>query len=818
MCNANKICDALGAKAGAACSPLGGCVAGLTCNGNNTCQPVPVPPYPIQGLTVVDDAYDGTEGWAVADHVSLAYAPPVSTKRFVASPQGSVQFNFPVGLNDGPVQAFYTIKAIACGPLVPANACDPNQIPCGLPNVPANACNQYALTQCDPKAPGLPCNPYANLLNGVTEISAGMGSITLYGSAVRNAPASLQAPPGGTAWGEIQIPLNVDWAASTVRFQVTTGQYDGMGNNLTYGCGTQQDQENGTNNCPANTLIVLPYPGGSTTPTGMDLSAVNPNLTLVGAVPNDAFALFLTPALRFQLPVLPVAIVYAPLGNGAKAQSQYIVTVATGSSLQVGINGSVTNAETSDDKTNYGENFSFGLGNKSGNGNGNNKSGDSGSSNPNASSISGQLGMSFGASQAWDNAVEMDYQDSYGQTGSVAWSNSTQTTYPISPASNEPALNKLDPSTLPFWNDEFVMVVNPQFAVWDYPGGLIEQPLGSLQTVGVTVKQLDTCSTTPGAAQTSTPNDSNAAHMILVGGPPSNPLKGSYYIWLSSPDCAQILSLDPFYAQKTQSPDLTNWSYRQIQSASVPSRTGQSWDQKQGSLLTAGTTQSSQFTTKLTAISENADSAAMTGSVILNTLNIGAGVSAGADGKLTGVTTTQVTYNMTSSKTLQEQTEVSTMVQDMSGCTVGVNVLQDTIFQGIAVQQTGLECQPTQRRVGLHTAVSLPAQPHVSPPSLPVVEWNAPGPRPQAYIEHSPWGSVIVQNRKLTTAEVDTQIQKLRAAAAKRHFARPVPPAPSSKAIAGVKAKEVLPVLKAIKNPSPAVQKAVKSLEQKQAH
>jgi hypothetical protein len=208
----------------------------------------------------------------------------------------------------------------------------------------------------------------------------------------------------------------------------------------------------------------------------------------------------------------------------------------------------------------------------------------------------------------------------------------------------------------------------------------------------------------------------------------------------------------------------------------------------------------------------------MTGSVILNTLNIGAGVSAGADGKLTGVTTTQVTYNMTSSKTLQEQTEVSTMVQDMSGCTVGVNVLQDTIFQGIAVQQTGLECQPTQRRVGLHTAVSLPAQPHVSPPSLPVVEWNAPGPRPQAYIEHSPWGSVIVQNRKLTTAEVDTQIQKLRAAAAKRHFARPVPPAPSSKAIAGVKAKEVLPVLKAIKNPSPAVQKAVKSLEQKQAH
>ena len=147
------------------------------------------------------------------------------------------------------------------------------------------------------------------------QVASNSGALTLFGSKATDATSpSLQPLPGGGIMAKVDIPINVDWAESSVTFSVETSQGVGGDNPNWESCRTPQE------NVDLNlTVCSEPLWENSATLTGPDLSAVNAGITLPAAIDKTEFALFVLPAMEFQLPVLRVAIVYAPLGNGKSA-------------------------------------------------------------------------------------------------------------------------------------------------------------------------------------------------------------------------------------------------------------------------------------------------------------------------------------------------------------------------------------------------------------------------------------------------------------------------------------------------------------------
>jgi hypothetical protein len=69
--------------------------------------------------------------------------------------------------------------------------------------------------------------------------------------------------------------------------------------------------------------------------TGPSLASIPLGISYSKALTPDAFLVVVTPAAAFQLPVLPVAILYSPLGNGKQAQSSITLTETTGTNQQI---------------------------------------------------------------------------------------------------------------------------------------------------------------------------------------------------------------------------------------------------------------------------------------------------------------------------------------------------------------------------------------------------------------------------------------------------------------------------------------------------
>jgi hypothetical protein len=102
----------------------------------------------------------------------------------------------------------------------------------------------------------------------------------------------------------------------------------------------------------------------------------------------------------------------------------------------------------------------------------------------------------------------------------------------------------------PFWGDQVMVLVHPQFALWDFYGTMTMQLLGADGVCGVpplhaiSVFDLNLCANPTATTPSGDPNPWVNGYPITVDAGPM----GSVTETLNAADCQQLATLDPFYA------------------------------------------------------------------------------------------------------------------------------------------------------------------------------------------------------------------------------------------------------------------------------
>jgi hypothetical protein len=445
------------------------------------------------------------------------------------------------------------------------------------------------------------------------------GSTTLYGTNARNVPSGAIKATNGHAGAILHIPLNVDSAVNLIGVSYALSQ------------GPVQ---------PAPTPAAGP------------------------------FILAIAPLAALQLKVLPVAIVYGPLGNQGK--SALTLSQTTGYSAQFSNSNTVSQTNSVDNKTVANEGLSMGFG------------------DPTSKTTTGSVG--FTASQTWDKTTQTTNSSSYGQTNSILTTTQLQTLIQVVQPSA--ALSISNPAfgyfNQPFWSDLFLLAANPQYAIWDYPSSVngeqwvpILQPLGNSAIIQFFVSELYQCVVTGAAANCSRPwQDSQGGAHTLV---------------LTPSECAQLLNLDPFWLAKTQA--LTP---SQIPALFSNTANGNAVSPDTISIsnnITVTTSNSSAQTFSATVTSVTADQEGVSGSLTIPIGSLGKlGITAGFN---TTTTTSQSGTNAVSYQTVQGSSLANgnvgqTLIQDScmtasTRCSIPYTAFVDKAFLGMAVTDSAMK-------------------------------------------------------------------------------------------------------------------------------
>lgn len=271
----------------------------------------------------------------------------------------------------------------------------------------------------------------------------------------------------GTGSSTLALPLNVDWNESIVTYKIFLSKaYQTVVCNGKLGC----------------KIVNYDYTDNT---TGPNLSAVPLGLNYSTPLSADAFLMVQTPAAAFQLPVVPVAILYSPLGNSPSAVSTLGFTEISGTNQSFSTTTGQSYGYTQDDKTSYQAGVSLTFnGNLTGLGIG-----------PDL----GTLSVGYQFSNSWDNSVQTESGSQSTTATSVTYQQVKSFQPSNTPASGQPPLNGITSSTEPFWNDEILVLLNAQYAVWDYPASPILQPLGNAGAMEISIRALDSCINSPSA-------------------------------------------------------------------------------------------------------------------------------------------------------------------------------------------------------------------------------------------------------------------------------------------------------------------------------
>jgi len=593
------------------------------------------------------------------------------------------------------------------------------------------------------------------------------------------ATKTVSAQLHGTTSQVLEVPIDVEWAESTIEFAIS------------------MDQEI----CPKRQFVVKLHEvmplckTAHTTTAGPDLSKIKLGQGVPQEFPKTAWVMLVTPAAAFQAPVVPVGIVYAPLGNAGKAS--YVITETTAHNQGFTDTSGNVVAYTNDDKTGWAMGITAG-----------------------ADSENVKVDASFKFSGSWDNSDEEDTGDTYGETGSVVTQRQIATTF-SAPAGKTP-LDQVGYTTQPFWQDQILASVNAQYALWDYPAGPVVQPLASASVVVLPILQLDGCaqdtkadkpkSLTPDHWKANTAyakgtlmlSDNNEVILVATTAGTSGGKQPAWaatngatssdgtvvwtneqdhvvayagsikqgktkYLWLTSADCKNLASLDKFYVAKSQSGHPK--AYRVISGgSSVQTSAPTTYTNTDQTVKTIGTTSTETYTSKITAAAVTSQSDDF-GISLLKVIGVDYGNSDSSQ-------TTLVTTN-TSANTLQKQKTVtgtgaaSTTIQDSFSTSVPVNVVQDTVFEGMAVQDTNMHYKAPK------TVTFDKVAPAAEDAKLPTVARGMSAEtvaRGERYLQRTSTGYVVVKTpTEAETKAVAAAIKAAHAEALKSHAKRPQP-------------------------------------------
>lgn len=708
----------------------------------------------------------------------------------------------------------------------------------------------------------------------------------------------------------LQIPINIDWAASSVAFKISLSQ----------------DVVHGSCD-PGPTCF-----SASGDFDGPDLSAIN--LGLPVTLTNGGFVLVETPEAAFQLPLVPTSIVYAPLGNGAKAVSSFTVTDITGTNQAFTDSNDDIQTTVTDDKTQYSWGMSLSLT-------------DINSASGQACSAGSKCDISAGfkESSGLDDSVQTDNENTFAKTASVASQFANTVQHTVTPSIGLPPLDQMTPATQPFWQDKVLAVTNAQYAVWDYPAGPVVQPLGSARIVELPILQLDQCASsvnaieptsfavqswapkttyaagayildpanmlqwagTPGTSGAAAPswnetlggltlnelpiiwvNRGGSSNFALYRGSttPADPVIAqmiplhpwftgyaykqgdvlllsdsiqivttagtsgttvpawnttgagttadggvvwtnetshfaiyagpvaqgqTVYQWLSSADCSQLASFDQFYVNRSQS--AYPLSYRMLSSGSIdPANSATTtYTSTLQTTSTVGQTATVKETTKVSHISTSDETDTVSLDAGLRTAFVALGLS----GTLSDSNdqSTSLIHTTSDSTSLQQQVTnggiaaESVTIQDTGKeQSIPVNVMQDTIWEGIAVQDTNV-----------HFVTAAPPT-DTSPPGGTTEPAAA-----SRVLSATTVGSGTSRLSNDLALQPDFTVQpmpeatkahllQLHEEAARRHSPRKIP-APQPATVRMLDSQEMLKVLKGMPAPGTAVKEAIRTLQ-----
>lgn len=558
----------------------------------------------------------------------------------------------------------------------------------------------------------------------------------LCGSKSTNAGCIKPIPPSTNAVATLTIPLNVDAAVDNISFGYTLSQ--------------------------------------------------GPVHSASGAQ-GGPFVLAVSPLYALQVPALPVAIVYGPVGN--KGVSKLQLSSATGSNLQFSNSNTVGQDNTIDDKEAWSYGLSVGIG--------------SPKAAPAASpKTTGSGTVGFTATNSWDSSTEASNSSTYGQTQSVVASSQFLTSY--SPTQVVPpgatVYPSLSSSTFdywaePFWSDLFILATDAQYAVWDYPGNLntagqevpILQPLASSGIIQVNVWTLYQCAT---------------------GAVGWSPLPFGSVV-LSSSDCNSLLNVDPFWVAQTQSlPSPPVAFFDAFPNRNVSGADSQFTLQSQiSNAFTAGTSNAYTYSTKISSVRVNQLALSGSASATIPTpllLTIGLTGSYTSTKTTTATGTTSIAYQTIASTTsTTTNTATQTPFDTCFSATAPPNLPNgkpnpcssfqvsaylDYALQGLALQipymseypNLVISNQNTHAPRAVLSKPKIPAElkslpmlcPTCSSVSLPAGTTA----NPRRYIRDTGYGYVVItEPTQQQQALAQAQASQAYLAAVKRHVKRPVP-------------------------------------------
>ncbi|HEY4242776.1 MAG TPA: hypothetical protein VGM88_23335 [Kofleriaceae bacterium] len=551
---------------------------------------------------------------------------------------------------------------------------------------------------------------------------------------------------------DVTLPLDIEWAESDVNITVVMYQQ---------ACPKQTFN--------AKTHVLAPactYTSGAA--GGPNLSAINFGNSIPWTLASSDFVLLVTPAAAFQAPVTPVAIVYAPLGNMGHSSLALTDTTATNQTI-TDQNGTAVSA-VNDTKTST----TFSL---SGGGMG-------GGTVP----VSASLGWTF--SGTWDNAGELDEGQSQQITGSILTQNQINASFAA--AATPVPLDQVTYSTQPFWHDVILAAVDAKYALWAYTSGPVIQPIGNAGLAMLDILQLDSCYrdtsalnpytdylsrgrtlggswqpgtsflsgsmivTPAGEIEVATTGGQSGANMPAWSANEGASLRDGHviwqnetdhfvtyagsvtsgtstYQWLTSDDCLNLANLDPFYVAKSQSAHPA--SYRTLTNgSSILTSAPVTFSNTDTSTQSVTTASTSTWASKVTSIGTSSQETDV-GVTLLLFLGL----------KYSDVQSSTATFSnsVNGSAVQQAQTTytgaaaASTTIQDSTGESVPVNVLQDSLFQGVAVQDTAMHF--TDQGAPVPQSLAIPAG-----TLLPIVDVGQAAPATGGYVQKTRYGYVTV--------------------------------------------------------------------------
>jgi hypothetical protein len=367
------------------------------------------------------------------------------------------------------------------------------------------------------------------------------------------------------------------------------------------------------------------------------------------------------PLAQVQMNTLPYALIYEPPGDQSTASISFSTLYNTNFTLT---NGSGT---TNKGSTETSGQIQFGL------------SLAAGTSSTNALKAQGST------TSSWDNTT----MSSFGTTSMGAKSDQASTSFTISntagpiatlvPGSGAtcpsetscvPLITNPDAYTNePFWNDQFLLMIHPQFAIYEnLAGKTVTVMTGAVPVIGgMTVLDLTACATGNGSIPGIPPCDVDlSAYQIEPSsGTSINYDTSKLKVTLTKREAANLLKLDPFYGVGQNVKSLGARATTPMESPSYGARAGDHTTSSMLNLTNIQQTQQTntgmtQYASSITSVLGNSSSFGLSLTVPV----IGESLTIGSSDKVTGETDTQVSYQDSTAVSTQKTTTAAVTLAD----------------------------------------------------------------------------------------------------------------------------------------------------------